>query len=299
MRRRIVTGFEIPKYENKQTQRKFHLKLQTDKLALAALVLMLASSSASAAWINTSNNLGDIYNADTLASSTSDSHGIGYLGSDFKFLENTLPTGRSLTVDGIPFEFADDPSQNNTLLLGPGRSISTTADIEFDDRNFNEIAILYSAVGLNIANPSLNGQVTLHYTNGSSTDLFWDLDDSATCCNDGDRLLAVGDLSLFRFNGAPATFPGRSWWYQRFTVDDSLLLDRVTLNSANTGSDPGNDAETGVYAISGFDVTPVVPPNPVPVGNSLPLFALLLTFMGLLRRNQHGQPLKGTTQALS
>jgi len=170
--------------------------------------------------------------------------------------------------------------------IGNTGGFATSANVNVSNSSYNEVAILFSAVGLNenVNGNNLQGEVTLNYVGGTTTTLVWDLADSDGCCVSGGLpLTSATNLTLLNSGNS---FGGRSWYYQTFVVDDAQMLESITLVSDDgTGLDGnGNNAEIGIYSISAFDATPA------PEGNIALLMMLGLAGLGYTRHRRQTAP---------
>lgn len=218
------------------------------------------------------------FNADTIATDTADSSGTGYRGTlNEKFLAGTQFPGDGILVvpSGEIFELGPYDGDNTVLL-----DLNDTETIDVADALYSEISILHTAVGFNTIsgapNPT-NGTATFFYTDGTSDSLLWDVADNDGNNSQGLSASALTGLTVYRFGGTGGEWGGRRLWHQTFDVDGTKWLDRIEFSTIGV-SDPGNDADFGIYAISGLVV-----PEPATIA----LVALGLASLAARRRRRN------------
>lgn len=193
------------------------------------------------------------YNADTLATSTSDSTGDGYRAGNEMFLTNELPDGQHVEVGEVQFALGDFDG-NNTVKLGLDEMVT----IDVEDRAFDAFSVLHTAVGFNVigGNNLTHGSVEFHYADGTVHTFVWDVSDNDGNNSQGMSTDAVEGLVLRNLNtGAQAI--GRQFWMQTFDLDASLILDSIKFSTMGVIDGAGADAEFGIYALSGSTAIPV------------------------------------------
>jgi hypothetical protein len=215
----------------------------------AAALLALAAAPLQAGTIDISA----AFNGDTFATSTSDSAGVGYRGTNNeKFLTAPLPVDGVLTPSGGPtFQFGSYTADNTVLLESSGAAASVTINIP--DQRMNSFSVVHSGVGFNIASASKNGTATVNYLDGSTDVLFWDLADNDGNNADGQSQTAIGGLTLRVFGSGTQSTANRRLWYQTFTgVNAAKTVDSITFDASAVGTPPNHDtdADFGLYAMS-------------------------------------------------
>jgi len=195
------------------------------------------------------------FNADTIATSTSDSSGTGYRGTlNEKFLVGSQFPADGLLIpeasggSGPVFEFGPYDG-DNTVRMDSGGSVS----IDVENGTYSEISVLHSAVGFNTNYGTQNGTITLHYADGTSEVVMWDVADNDG--NNGDGLSddALTGLTLYRFGGSGGSWGNRQLWYQTLTVDRNKWLDSIDFSVSGVTD---GDADFGIYAVSGLAAVP-------------------------------------------
>lgn len=192
------------------------------------------------------------FDGDTFATSTSDSSGTGYRGTNNeKFLTTGLPGDGVLTPAGGPtFQLGSYTADNTILLESSG--VDSAISLDLPDQRMSTFSIVHSAVGFNIFSASKNGTATVTYIDGSTDVLFWDLADNDGNNSDGLSQTAAGSLTLRRFDNS-TNGTNRRLWYQTFTgVDAARTVDSITFDASAVGTPPNNDADAdfGIYALS-------------------------------------------------
>jgi hypothetical protein len=166
-----------------------------------------------------------------------------------KFLLTGLAAdGRIQLDDGPTFQLAP-PANTNTLLL----RLNQTATVNVPNRRLARLAVLHTAVGFNLNGTNsnaTNGKLTVAYTDGSTEDLSWDVADNAGYNSQGDSKVALAHLTLVN-PPTNARWPDRVWWCQRFALNPAKTVAALTFSTKGVRDGSGDDAEFGVFALSG------------------------------------------------
>lgn len=199
------------------------------------------------------------FNRDTIAIADTEPDGGGYRNNGDHFVtthfnagSNTpnIPESGEVVAGSTPFEVGpfDDPDsvQNNTWIKGIGES---NDELDIADTRATKVSVLYSAVGFN-ASSSPNGQFTIFYTDASSDVFTWDLADSQGTNLTGLAGAAISDMDLWNTNTDSFIYTNeRMFFYQDFLADISKTIDRIAFNTLGV-TDPSNDAQFGIYAVT-------------------------------------------------
>ena len=211
-------------------------------------------------------SIASAFDAKTIAADIDDATGTGYRGANNeKLLADSLDPDTSLAIlpanglisDDITFQLGPYDG-DNTVLLDLGDSVT----LDVTDGSYDAVSVLFSAVGLN-AGSDTNGTATLHYGDGSSETVTWDLVNNDGNRNEGGAEVAVSKLNLKQFSSA-LTAANRILASQIFETDDSKTLTSITLDTdglvdpgwtytdseLGTGQAGVGDAQVGVYAVS-------------------------------------------------
>ena len=204
-------------------------------------------------------DLGAAFNGDTIATDANDGAGVGFRSANEKFNAANFPTEPTrllIAPDGTGFQFGPYNADNTVLLtlLGGLReeTLGSNARVDLANGRYTEISFLHSGLGLNPADNTTNGLVTVNYTDGSSETFTWDVTDH-TGLVDGDSVVALAGIGVADFDVLPAALPtsGASRIYQQtIEADDDKIVDAITFDTTGVIDGGGVDAEFAVYAVT-------------------------------------------------